>query len=163
MAFDDDRGSTSIFPMQADFYFSAQLMDAVTLYYDQGFRRGLDLNNFETFALAQVLPFDGYVKVGKFVPAFGWKLDNHTAFIRGGNASTSGVGSREPDFADNTNGTGFSQLDKDVGAEVGFYPGKGSIQFAVLNGGRGSTSDFDNNTGKAFVSRADYIFDFEVS
>ena len=163
MAFDDDRGTTSIFPMQADFYFSAQLTEKITLYYDQGFRRGLDLNNFETFALAQVLPFDGYVKVGKFVPAFGWKLDNHTAFIRGGNASTSGAGSRAPDFADNTDGTGFSQLDKDVGAEVGFYPGRASIQLGVFNGGRDSTSDFDNNTGKAFVSRADYVFDFEVA
>ncbi len=163
MAFDDDRGTTSIFPMQADFYFSAQLTEKITLYYDQGFRRGLDLNNFETFALAQVLPFNGYVKVGKFVPAFGWKLDNHTAFIRGGNASTSGAGSRSPDFADNTDGTGFSHLDKDVGAEIGFYPGKASIQFAVLNGGRDSTNDFDNNTGKAFVSRADYVVDFGVA
>jgi len=163
MAFDDDRGTTSIFPMQADFYFSAQLTDKVTLYHDQGFRRGLDLNNFETFALAQVLPLNGYVKVGKFVPAFGLKLDNHTAFIRGGNSSTSGAGSRAADFASFTNGTGFSQQDKDVGVEVGFYPRNASIQFAVLNGGRDSTNDFDTNTSKAFSSRADYIFDFDVA
>ena len=163
MAFDDDRGTTSVFPMQADFYFSARLTDKVTLYHDQGFRRGLDLNNFETFALAQVLPFDGYVKVGKFVPAFGLKLDNHTAFIRGGNSSTAGAGSRAPDFASFTNGTGFSQQDKDEGVEVGFYPRNASIQIAVLNGGRDSTNDFDTNTSKAFASRADYIFDFDVA
>ena len=163
MAFDDDRGTTSIFPMQADFYLSGKLTDKIILYHDQGFRRGLDLNNFETFAFAQVLPFGGYVKIGKFVPAFGWKLDNHTAYIRGGNASTSGAGSRAADFADNTDGTGFSQLDKDVGVEVGFYPGNASIQVAVLNGGRGGTSDFDNNEGKAFSSRADYLLDFAVA
>ena len=162
MAFDDDRGTTSIFPMQADFYFSAVLTDKITLYYDQGFRRGLDFNNFEMFALAKVLPFQGYVKAGKFVPAFGWKLDNHTAFIRGGNSSTAGAGARSPTFADNTDGIGFSQIDKDAAVEIGFYPANGSIQLAVLNGGRGSTTDFDNNSGKAFSSRAEYIFDFEV-
>ncbi|MBQ26920.1 MAG: hypothetical protein CMH81_02065 [Nitrospiraceae bacterium] len=150
MGFSDNRHNLSFFPMQADLYISAQLTDKVLLYHDQS----LLSSEIETFGLAQILPFSGYVKAGKFVPAFGWKHDNHTAFTRGGNSSSREVGQV-------TRGTGFSRDDKDTGVEVGFYPGQASIQLAVLNGQRGGIP-FDNNQGKAYVARADYfILNFE--
>ena len=145
MGFSDNRSNRSFFPMQADVYIAAQLSDKTLLYHDQS----LLSSEIETFGLAQILPFSGYIKAGKFVPAFGWKNDNHTAFTRGGNSSSREVGQV-------TRGTGFSRDDKDSGVEVGFYPGQGSIQLAILNGQRGGIP-FDNNKGKAYVARADYF------
>jgi len=145
MSYYDDRDTMSFFPMQADLYIAAQLTDKIQLYHDQSMLS----TEIETFGIAQVLPFSGYVKAGKFVPAFGWKHDNHTAFTRGGNISTREVGQV-------TRGTGFSRDDKDTGVEVGFYPGQGSIQLAMLNGQRGGIP-FDDGKGKAYVARADYF------
>jgi hypothetical protein len=36
----------------------------------------------EYFAMYHDLPYQVYARVGRFLPAFGWKLDDHTAFIR---------------------------------------------------------------------------------
>lgn len=36
----------------------------------------------EVFGLGYVLPYKGYVKVGRFVPAYGWRFDDHTLFVR---------------------------------------------------------------------------------
>ena len=103
MGFSDNRSNRSFFPMQADVYIAAQLSDKTLLYHDQS----LLSSEIETFGLAQILPFSGYIKAGKFVPAFGWKNDNHTAFTRGGNSSSREVGQV-------TRGTGFSRDDKDM-------------------------------------------------
>lgn len=39
---------------------------------------------WEAFAVARILPNNSYIKVGTFVPNFGIKHDDHTAYIRGG-------------------------------------------------------------------------------
>ena len=39
---------------------------------------------WEAYAVAQVLPNDGYVKGGSFVPNYGIRMDDHTAYTRGG-------------------------------------------------------------------------------
>ena len=38
----------------------------------------------EYFAMFHDLPYQVYVRAGRFLPAFGWKLDDHTPFIRQG-------------------------------------------------------------------------------
>ena len=92
---DDD---TSVFPMQADLHL------ALTPYNPPEYQRGRltlmttvgaegsrteEFENFsdryfvrEAFALLHDLPYQAYAKAGVFLPAFGWKLDDHTAFIR---------------------------------------------------------------------------------
>jgi len=40
----------------------------------------------EYFAMYHDLPYQIYARAGRFLPAFGWKLDDHTAFIREGQA-----------------------------------------------------------------------------
>lgn len=40
---------------------------------------------WEGFGVAHILPGNGYVKVGAFTPNYGIRLDDHTAFTRGGN------------------------------------------------------------------------------
>lgn len=45
-----------------------------------------DFINFiwEGYAVAKILPNDGYIKVGTFQPNYGIRLDDHTAYTRGG-------------------------------------------------------------------------------
>jgi len=105
------------FQMQGDIYVNFQMDDQLSLYYDQGIS-----SNYELFGMWQGLPLTGYVKLGRFVPSYGWKFDDHTMFVRS-----------ELGF--------FPPTNSDVGVEFGVSPRRLDVQFAVLNGNRGSTSD----------------------
>lgn len=73
-----EKGS-SFFQMQGDLYFDFRLNKKFRVLVDKGLYSG-----FEVMGIAKVLPLEGYVKVGKFMPAYGTRTDDHTAFIRGG-------------------------------------------------------------------------------
>jgi hypothetical protein len=107
------------FQMQGDIYVSFQLDPKFTLLYNRGMT-----NSYELFGIAHVLPGDGYVKAGRFVPSYGWRFDDHTMYVR------SHLGFMPPAFTD-------------VGLEVGFQPKHLDLQFDAVNGNRGSTSDND--------------------
>ena len=113
------------FPMQGDVYVSFQLDPKYELYFDRGMS-----STYEVFGLAHVLPWDGYVKAGRFVPAYGWKFDDHTMFVRS-----------EEGFSPPGNADG--------GVEVGFSPKCGDLQLALVNGSRGSTLDNDRRLATA--------------
>ena len=107
------------FPMQGNIYLAFQLDPRYLLYFDHGLA-----NTYEFFGLAHVLPWDGYVKAGRFVPPYGWKFDDHTMYVR------NDLGYAPPG---NTDG----------GVEVGFSPRHTELQVALVNGNRGSTLDDD--------------------
>ena len=107
------------FPMQGDLYVCFQLDPKYELYYDRGFT-----STYEAFGIAHVLPWDGYVKAGRFVPPYGWKFDDHTMYVR--------------------DDLGFAPpANSDGGIEVGLSPGSLELQASLVNGNRGSTLDND--------------------
>ena len=106
------------FQMQSDLYLGFQLSPRASLYYDRA-----PTNSYEAFALIYPLPVV-YLKAGRFVPAYGWKFDDHTMFVR------SELGFSPP-------------LNSDVGFELGAAPGHGDVQIGIVNGNRGSTQDND--------------------
>jgi hypothetical protein len=107
------------FPMQGDLYVMFQLDPKFLLYYDRGMS-----NTYEAFGLAHILPWDGYVKAGRFVPPYGWKFDDHTMFVR--------------------DSEGFAPpANSDGGVEVGLSPNPFEVQVALVNGARGATLDND--------------------
>jgi hypothetical protein len=128
---DEDAAAKNFFQMQGDLYFAFEL-DRIAAYLDKGIS-----SSYELFGLAHVLPGQGYVKVGRFIPAFGWKFADHTTFTR------EYVGFFPPSHTD-------------VGLEVGFHPGRFTVELAAVNGNRGST--LDNNRDLAFVGRGVYRF-----
>jgi hypothetical protein len=69
--------SHGFFQMQGDLYVNLRLAKKVSLFLNKGLYSG-----FEIFGLLNVLPARGYVKVGKFLPDYGSRLDDHTTFIR---------------------------------------------------------------------------------
>jgi hypothetical protein len=105
--------------MQGDLYVMFQLDPKFLLYYNRSFS-----DTYEAFGLANILPLDGYVKVGRFVPPYGWKFDDHTMFVR-----------HEEGFEPPAN--------TDTGVEVGFAPDPVDVQVALVNGARGSLLDND--------------------
>ena len=39
---------------------------------------------WEAYGVLHILPNNGYIKIGSFLPNFGIRLDDHTAYTRGG-------------------------------------------------------------------------------
>jgi len=118
--------TASFFQMQGDVYLQVQLDPRVTVVFDRGLRGG-----YEAWALAQILPGRGSLKVGRFQPFFGWRQVDHETFTRA--------------F------TGFGQLDQDTGVEVEWHPDHWSLSAALTNDGSGM---LDGDRGKALTLRA---------
>lgn len=72
---------------------------------------------WEGYAVANILPGNGYIKVGTFTPNFGIRIDDHTAYTRGGDFGllfTQGV----------YQGLIYNPFYTETGVEVGFYADK---------------------------------------
>jgi hypothetical protein len=100
---------------EASAYLEVNLIkDALTFYLDESFGPGSAFNR-ETFALLTgFLPWNMYIKAGKFFPPYGFRLQDDAAFIR----------SR----------TGFNFTSPDTGVEVGLAPGNAFFSVAVTDG-----------------------------
>ncbi len=122
-----DASKSSFFQMQGDLYFDLRINKKFRIYFDKGL-----YNGFEVFGLAKVLPLEGYIKVGKFVPAYGIKLDEHNAFIRGGQFGGGQFVSVFP--SGYPYGLRFGERAEDTGIEIGFTPSIFSFNIGVFNG-----------------------------
>lgn len=114
----------NFFQMQGDVYLDFQLDPKLSLYYDKGMT-----NTYELFGLAYVSPAV-YVKAGRFTPAYGWKFDDHTMYVR------SELGFMPPSHTD-------------VGVEAGLSSGHLDVQISAVNGSRGATLDDDHRVATA--------------
>lgn len=93
-----DSGDTAFFPMQTDLMLAyrpynpkAQNEGRVTVLVNAGFQgsRGDEFDGFadrafvrEWYAMYHDLPANLYVRAGRFLPAHGWRTDDHTYFTR---------------------------------------------------------------------------------
>ena len=68
---------------------------------------------WEAYGLLRVLPNNGYVKGGTFTPNFGIRLDDHTAYTRGGDFNVVTTGGKQ--------GLMYSPFYTESGVEVGAY------------------------------------------
>jgi hypothetical protein len=67
----------ALFQMQGDVYLNLSVSKKLSIV----LRKGL-YSDFDAFALLNALPWGGSAKVGRFVPNFGTRTDDHTAYIR---------------------------------------------------------------------------------
>jgi hypothetical protein len=77
LVYQQEGGRGSTFSMQGDLYVHAQVSAEVDLYLEQGQSRA-----GEIFGTARVLPLDGYLKAGRFLPDHGWRFVDHQMFNR---------------------------------------------------------------------------------
>lgn len=128
------KSNNAFWQMQGDVYLNFRLAKKVSIYLDKGIYSG-----FEIFGLLNILPGNGAIKLGKFVPNYGTKIDDHRTFIR----EVTGLSAER----------GRAEL---TGAEVGFNAGPVNIVGGVFNAADG----FGAGTGdkKALLGRIDGIF-----
>jgi len=94
--------------------------DVLSLYIDEDFNGGA--NNREAFALIRgFLPWQTYVKAGRFFPAYGLRVWDDQTFIRAQ--------------------TGFTFDNFDEGGEIGIAPGPFFLSTSVTNGDPSKGSD----------------------
>jgi hypothetical protein len=92
------------------------LPEYVTLYGDWNLNGGV--TNREGFGLIRgFLPYDTYVKAGRFFPTFGLRVQDDEAFVRAR--------------------SGFTFTNPDEGAEIGFAPGPFFVATSITNGPAG--------------------------
>lgn len=126
--------NNAFFQMQGDVYLNFRLAKKVNIYLDKGIYSG-----FEIFGILNLLPGNGYIKIGKFLPNYGTRLDDHRTFIR-----------------DRTGFNPESGRAELTGAELGFSPGPVNILGGVYNAADGFGAGVSKN--KALLGRADGIF-----
>ena len=146
-----DKTST-FFQMQGALYLDLRLNKKLQIYADK------DLyGDAEVFGLAKVLPLDGYVKVGKFIPAYGTKVDDHNYFIRGGPYNPAAqFGSTFP--SGYPTGLRFGELSEDTGLELGFAPSIFTFNLGLFDGMPGINLPTTGTKNKSFALRGDTRF-----
>jgi hypothetical protein len=122
---------TSFFQMQGDLYVSASVAKSLLIYFDKALYGG-----FDVFGLINGLPVNGYLKIGRFTPAYGTRIDDHTTFIR--------------------TKTAFPVYRRDdTGVEVGISPQSFAWNFGIYNGENGA--DPSNGSIRLMTTRAEYL------
>lgn len=143
--YQEQNSTSSFFQMQGDLYLDLRLNKKFRIYFDKGLYSG-----FEVFGLAKVLPLDGYIKIGNFVPAYGLKMDDHNLFIRNGPYFPI-----NPAIASYPQGLGFGQGSEDTGLELGFNPSIFTVNIGLFNGRKGGIAGTGGTKNKTLVVRAD--------
>jgi hypothetical protein len=146
-----EKGS-SFFEMQGDLYLDLRLNKKLRVYFDKGLYTG-----FELMAIAKILPMDGYVKIGKFMPAYGTRVDDHNAFIRGGPFGGGPYAGLIP--TGYPAGLRFGERAEDTGIELGLSPSVFTFQLGIFNGTPGAgLSGVSATKQKAISLRGDATF-----
>lgn len=150
-----------IFPMQTDLYLGGSpynpdeynagrltLMTNLSVLGSRGERFDGFFDRFflkEYYALFHDLPYQLYAKLGQFMPAFGWRLDDHTAFIRQGQTFTNERQVTGVEVGLNPNYL-FAHASFYVNGPLGQVPA-GSGRGVGTGGGRNRYSVFDLDNG----------------
>jgi len=129
-----DENRNAFFEMQGDLYINFKLARKVNIYFDKGLYSG-----FELFGQVNVLPANGFVKVGKFVPNYGLKIDDHRSYIR--------------EFTGLSLETGTPYY---TGGEIGVSPGAFSVTGGGYNSTEGRGAGIDSR--KAVLGRVEGLF-----
>ena len=85
----DTTRKTAFFPMQADFYSYLKLNNNAGIFTKIGIRKSSTLSA-EYWALVNNLPQNAWLRIGRTLPNYGLRVDDHTSFIRGGNLNKTG-------------------------------------------------------------------------
>ncbi len=146
-----DKAST-FFQMQGALYLDFRLNKKFQIYADKDL-----FGDMEVFGLAKVLPADGYIKIGKFIPAYGTKVDDHNYFIRGGPYNPAvQFDNRFP--AGYPSGLRFGELSEDTGLELGFSPSIFTFNVGLFDGLPGVNLPTSGTKDKSVAVRGDTRF-----
>lgn len=155
--YDGFSKTTTFQAMTTSIYGSAALGKKIMFYFKQdivngtysgpgGLNAGL-YNGTEVYGLAKILPSGGYIKGGSFLPNYGWRIDDHTAYTRGGDLGYTGAGSHP--------GLLFVPNYKDIGVEAGIYIENLFLTAGLFNG-TGQLTPIHFSKYKAYAVKIEY-------
>jgi hypothetical protein len=144
--------TNTFFQMQGALYLDFRLNKKFRIYADKDL-----FGDAEIFGLAHVLPLDGYIKIGKFVPAYGTKVDDHNYFIRGGPYNP-GVQYGGIFPAGYPKGLRFGELSEDTGLELGIAPSIFTFSVGLFDGLPGINIPATGTKNKSVALRGDARF-----
>lgn len=105
-----EQKKTDFQEMTGSLYLGMELSEKISLYSRYDFVQG----NWEGYAIARILPLRGYIKAGSYTPNFGIRLDDHTAYTRGGDHSILSSAGKK--------GLIYNSFYTETGVEVGISP-----------------------------------------
>lgn len=158
--YDQTLKQTTFQSMTTSLYGAVRLSRKITFLFKQDLVNGTygsAYNGTEVYGVAKVLPGNWYIKGGLFLPDFGWRQDDHTAYVRGGDfgiVRSGGSGAVE-------NGLIFTPNYSDLGVEVGGYLGDLMITGGVFNG-TGHNYPIDFSKDKAYAAKVEYMGSVDV-
>ena len=130
----EDRDSHNNFvQMEGALYVTLQLDPRLSAYIHEELGQG-SATAYELFGMGWLAPGTAYVKVGRFVPAFGWRPSDHRTFTR-----------RDFVFLPT------NPPQSDTGIELGLRHGPFELELGLMNGEFASA--FELNDELAFVAR----------
>lgn len=142
--YDGQTNNTTFQSMDGSIYSSLHLYRSLRFYINYDF-----INTaYEAYGMYDFNGGDTWIKVGAFAPSYGIRLDDHTAYTRGGNFGyLQGI----PQL-----GLIFGPDFRSLGVEVGSMVGNFLLTADATNGGHGY-SNINFNSKKAFIGRAEYL------
>ncbi len=141
--YDGDQKKTTFQSMEGSLYSLLQLYTLTNLFVKYDFAN----TAYEVYGLYTFNSDESYIKVGAFEPSYGIRLDDHTAYTRGGNLGfLQGI----PQV-----GLFFVPDYRDLGVEAGSRFGSLFVTVDATNGDGLSNIDF--NSKKAFIGKAEYL------
>jgi hypothetical protein len=138
LIYDDDANST-FWQMQGDLYLTLQPAKDLYLYLDKGLYDG-----FEIFGLLNINSINSHIKVGKFIPAYGIRIDDHNVYTRSG---PPGIVSLP-----------FGPRGEDTGVEFGYNAHTASLTMGLFSGNPGGGMRFADESINAVAVRGDWMF-----
>ncbi len=151
----DQQSQTTTFQsMTTALYGAVKLTKKFSFYFKQdivnGTYNGLYggiYNGTEVYGLAR--PASGwFIKGGLFLPDYGWRIDDHTAYTRAGDLGFTGAGYHQSLF--------FVPNYKDLGIEVSGYVENLYLSAGIFNG-TGHLSPIDFSKEKSYSGKIEYM------
>ena len=132
----DSTRSDGLFQMQGDLYVNLRVAQKVFIFLN--LNKGAS-SGFDAFALLNVLPASGHLKIGRFIPDYGTNFDDHTAYVRQ-------YTKLSPEF----------DVVERTGAEAAVSPGPFTVLGGIYNADEGGGIPGTNN--KALLGRGEGMF-----
>jgi hypothetical protein len=132
-----DNNTSTFWQMQGDLYISMQATRDLLLYLDIGLYQG-----FEVFGLLNIPSIDSFIKVGKFVPSYGVRTDDHNVYTRSG----------APGIID----VPFGERAEDTGVEFGYDSERTTLSIGFFNGNPGGGPSFAEENINAVALRGEW-------
>lgn len=141
--FDGEQKKTTFQSMEGSIYSLLRLFTSTDLFVKYDFAN----TAYEAYGLYKFNSDNSYVKVGAFEPSYGIRLDDHTAYTRGGNLG----------YLQGLDQVGlfFVPDYRDLGVEVGSRFDDLFVTVDATNGNGFSNINFASK--KAFIGKAEYL------